>query len=54
MLQFWSKSNRSQGPKTNSEYDIANTFVKRDRHIVTYNNARKALIRLEVGSIQPE
>ncbi|KAE9395066.1 hypothetical protein BT96DRAFT_826785 [Gymnopus androsaceus JB14] len=48
MLQFRSKSIRGQGPKTRSEHDVANTFVKRDCHIVGYNYARKALICLGV------
>lgn len=52
MLHFRSKSIRSQGPKTRSEHDVANTFVKRDRHIVAYNHARKALIRL--GAFNPD
>ncbi|THU92548.1 hypothetical protein K435DRAFT_800385 [Dendrothele bispora CBS 962.96] len=46
MLHFRTKHIRSQDPKTRSEHDIADAFVKRDRHINGYNHARAALINL--------
>ncbi|THU99897.1 hypothetical protein K435DRAFT_658099 [Dendrothele bispora CBS 962.96] len=52
LLQYRTKNIRGQDMKTRSEHQVANAFIKRDRHITAYNHARQALINL--GDVDPQ